>query len=235
MPASLCSANMRHYTSGGQGSSTYRGTAPFSEPETLALSQFITAHPEIVAYMDYHSYSQMILWPYGYTWEPVLEPDWTLFETLALEMQSLIQGVHGKYYTQGPIHGTIYQAAGTAVDWAYGEAGRLAYTIELRPVGSPGFLLPADQIIPTCEENLPAILRMSEWAWSGFDAFECSCPTVPGDMDGNREVDGNDIVGFVETLLKTPYYAACADLAAPSGPPIDDADIEAFVDLLLSP
>ncbi len=221
-------------SSGVPGSIIYRGTAPFSEPETQALSQFITAHPEIVAYMDYHSYSQLILWPYGYTWEPVPEPDWTVFETVALEMQSLIQGVHGKFYTQGPIHGTIYQAAGTAVDWAYGAADRLAYTIELRPIGSPGFLLPAEEIIPTCEENLPAILRLSEWAWSGLGTFECSCSTMLGDMNGDTTVDGGDIRGFVDVLLKAPYYAECADLAAPSGPPIDNADVAAFVSALLS-
>lgn len=221
-------------SSGVPGYITYRGAAAFSEPETQALSQFIAAHPEIVAYMDYHSYSQLILWPYGYTSDLPPEPDRTVFETLAVDMQSMILGVHGRHYTQGPIYSTIYPATGTAVDWVYGDQGRTAYTIELRPNGSPGFLLPPEEIIPACEENLPAILHLSEYAWAGLGEFECDCPTVPGDMNGDWDVDGEDIAGFVDVLLKLPNYATCADLAAPTGLPIDSADLAAFVDALLT-
>ncbi len=44
-------------------SETYRGTAAFSEPETQPLRDFFYAHPNIVGHMDYHSYSQLLLWP----------------------------------------------------------------------------------------------------------------------------------------------------------------------------
>lgn len=147
-------------------SEIYRGTAPFSEPETRVLRDFILARPNIRAYMDYHCYSQLILWPWGYT--PALSPDQSLFNTLGTTMRQLIQSVHGLSYTAGPINTTIYPANGGSVDWVYGAAGIVAYTIELRDTGQFGFILPADQIIPNCEENLPAILHLSRWASLGL-------------------------------------------------------------------
>ncbi len=55
-----------------QGSDTYRGASGFSEPETQAIRDFITNRPYIRAHVDVHSYSQLILSPWGYT--PALRP-----------------------------------------------------------------------------------------------------------------------------------------------------------------
>jgi hypothetical protein len=155
-------------SSGATNSETYRGTSPFSEPETTAISNFISAHPNIKAYMDYHSYSQLILWPFGNECIAPSPPDDVKFSNLGTQMQSLILGVHGEGYTAGPICLTLYQASGGSVDWAYASAGRTAFTIELRPAtANPGFELPPDQIIPNCEENLPAILHLSQRATAG--------------------------------------------------------------------
>jgi len=155
-------------SSGTPSSDTYRGTAPFSEPETQALRDFIITHPNIRAYMDYHSYSQLILWPYGYANVLPPEPDRTTFNNLGLAMQALILSQHSVFYDQGPIYSTIYQASGGSVDWVYGDQGRFGFTIELRDTGTYGFQLPPEQILPTCEENLPAILHLSEWASAGL-------------------------------------------------------------------
>ena len=61
------------YKWGGRGSSSktcseeYRGTRPFSEPETAALRNFLTARRNsVVMYLTFHSYGQMILYPWGY-------------------------------------------------------------------------------------------------------------------------------------------------------------------------
>lgn len=154
-------------SSGSTSSDTYRGTAPFSEPETTALSNFITSKPNIKAYMDYHSYSQLILWPFGNNCVAPSPPDDVRYAALGNKMQSLIESVHGMYYEPGPICLTLYQASGGSVDWAYGTAGRTGYTIELRDTGADGFVLPPEQIIPNCEENLPAILYLSRYASTG--------------------------------------------------------------------
>ena len=158
---------------GGGGSSsypcdeTYRGTAAFSEPETAAMRDFTLAHPNIVVTMSYHSYSQLILSPWGYT--SALPPDNDLFLAMDGAMHDAILAVHGMQYDFGPIYSTIYQASGGDVDWYYGHDPNnpiFAFTIELRDTGQYGFQLPADQIIPTCEENFAAALYLAEWAAS---------------------------------------------------------------------
>jgi hypothetical protein len=47
-------------------------------------------------------------------------------------------------------------------DWMYGVAGALSYTVELRPGrgGRSGFVLPPEQIVPTCDEALAAVLEL---------------------------------------------------------------------------
>ena len=54
-------------------------------------------------------------------------------------------------------------ASGGSEDWTYGELGvKYSFSVELRDEGQYGFLLPADQIIPTGEETfegLKALVR----------------------------------------------------------------------------
>ena len=153
---------------GGEGASTdpgnetYRGPSAFSEVETQNLRDFIASEPRIRAHMDYHSYSQLVMSPWG--WTAALPPDHEVFAALDLAMQQSIFDVNGISYAQGPVYTTIYPASGVAPDWAYGERGILGMTIELRDTGMFGFVLPADQIVPTGEENLAGALTMCEFA-----------------------------------------------------------------------
>jgi len=154
---------------GGAGSSgtttneTYRGTGPFSEPETQALRDFFIAHPNIRVQLDVHSYAQLVLWPYGYT--PTLSPDQAVYQEIGSRMKSLIYGVDGLTYNIGPVYTAIYPASGVSVDWTYAQRGILSYSYEVRDTGLYGFTLPADQIIPNNEELLPATLYMTNSDW----------------------------------------------------------------------
>jgi len=148
-------------SSGNPGSATYRGPAPFSEPETIALRDLVLAHPNIRTMLDIHSFSQLILWPWGY--QPDLCPDDELFRDLGLAMRDLIFDVHGKTFTAGPTYTTIYPVNGDSLDWAYAQHGILAYSFELRPeegAFGAGFLLPESEIIPSNEELVPALVHM---------------------------------------------------------------------------
>ncbi len=155
-------------SSNNPSSETFRGTAPFSEPETQVMRDFVLSHANVVAHMDYHSYGEIIMWPWGYECVDVSEPDATIFADLGADMSDLIAAVHGHVYAHAPICPGLYPANGSSVDWAYGAAGLKAMTIELRDNGQFGFVLPPDQIIPTCEENLPAILHLSSYASAGI-------------------------------------------------------------------
>lgn len=154
------------YEWGGEGSSgscsseTYRGAAPFSEPETQILRDYIQGNLRFEAHIDFHSYSQLILYPWGYTSD--LPPDAALFDALSAMMADEIAAVHGMSYDYGPSYTTIYPAAGVMPDWTYGSEGMLGWTIELRDTGATGFELPPEQIIPTGQENFDAVLALVE-------------------------------------------------------------------------
>lgn len=155
------------YQWGGQGSSgsgseeTYRGPAPFSEPETQALRDYIAANGPFVAHIDFHSYSQLILSPWSYT--GALPADHATFMDLNGRMESAIEAVHGTQYVSGPGYTTIYPAAGAISDWTYGDQGILAWGFELRDTGQFGFVLPASQIIPTGQETFEGVLALGEY------------------------------------------------------------------------
>ncbi|MFZ4573639.1 MAG: M14 family metallopeptidase [Phycisphaerales bacterium] len=151
---------------GGEGASTdpgsdiYRGTSAFSEPETQIFRDFVIANPRLRAHIDFHSFSQLVLTPYGYTID--LPPDADLFADIGADMVSALTGVHGMTYVAGPTYTTIYPASGGAHDWSYGERNILGMTIELRDRGQTGFVLPADQILPTAEENFEAVFVLAD-------------------------------------------------------------------------
>jgi len=155
------------YQWGGPGSSgdtfseTYRGPAPFSEPESQAVQAFLQQQSP-KALISYHSYSQLVLYPWGYTSSPA--PDKALLDSLAVAIAHQIRSVHGINYNPGQ-SSTLYLASGDTTDWLYALLGIPAYTIELRPASySPGFELPESEIQPTFEENLPAALMLIDWA-----------------------------------------------------------------------
>ena len=151
---------------GGEGASDntnsdiYHGTAAFSEPETRALRDWILTHPDIVAHMDVHSYSQLMLHPYGYSNDIPAGADGTMFHSLSRDMVDAIYSSDGKVYTPQPAH-DLYIASGTSLDWSYDGANCISFTPELRDTGEYGFVLPADQIRPTGIENFLSFMTLA--------------------------------------------------------------------------
>ena len=59
-------------SSGSTSSETYRGPSAFSAPETRAIRDFVNSRvvggvQQIKAAMDFHTYSELVLWPFGHT------------------------------------------------------------------------------------------------------------------------------------------------------------------------
>ena len=64
-----------------------------------------------------------------------------------------LYATHGMVYEAGCTPCLTYIASGCSFDWALGEAKiPYAYGMELRDTGNWGWILPTEQIIPTCEE-----------------------------------------------------------------------------------
>lgn len=151
-------------SSASPNNDTFRGVSPFSEPESTALANFIQSIPRVRAHVDLHSYSELVLSPWGWTEAPC--DDAAAYDSLNASLRDAIAGVHGRVYTVGPAGSTLYIASGTAPDWSYGELGVFGWTIELRPssASAGGFVLPPSEIIPTGEEIMPALLLLADFA-----------------------------------------------------------------------
>jgi len=154
-------------SSGDPRSDTYRGPSVFSEPETKAVSNYVTTQTKIKAAIDFHSYSQLVLRPYGYT--HTRAPDETELKKLGDGMRDMIYSVHNVRYTS-ETGADLYIASGGADDWGYmkgktppSPTGYSSYTIELRDTGRYGFVLPPSQIVPTGEENFAATSFMADY------------------------------------------------------------------------
>ncbi|CAF0886703.1 unnamed protein product [Rotaria sordida] len=144
-------------------SDTYCGSKPFSEIETKQVSGFIGANNDsIVHYINFHSYSQLWMTPWGYTTK---RPDqFTLQDDGSVQAVDALGAVFGTKYDHGNIGATIYIASGNTVDWTFGTANvTFSYAVELRDTGEYGFLLPEDQIVPCGQETLAGVLALLKY------------------------------------------------------------------------
>lgn len=154
---------------GGPGASnspcseTYRGPSAHSESEVKSIVDFVKAHGNFKSFVSIHSYSQMLLYPYGYTRTPV--KDQTELHNLAKKAITDLASLYGTRYRYGSIINTIYQASGGTIDWTYNQGIKYSYTFELRDTGRYGFILPANQIIPTARETWLALMAIMDHAF----------------------------------------------------------------------
>jgi hypothetical protein len=150
-------------SSGSPGSDVYRGTGPFSEPETAAIRDLFTAH-DFRAMISFHSFAQDILSPWGFTTEPA--PGDAELNAVAAAMAGLIAGVRGTAYSYGQGSRLLYLTNGDMVDWTYSLGGAPSYTIEVSPVDVDrgGFFNDESAIATIFEDNLPAMLYLTRYA-----------------------------------------------------------------------
>ncbi|NXQ01704.1 CBPA1 Carboxypeptidase, partial [Vidua macroura] len=148
--------------SGNSCSETYHGPYPNSEPEVKSIVDFVKSHGNIKAFVSIHSYSQLLLYPYGYTETPA--PNEQELHMISAKAVAALSSLYGTQYEYGSIITTIYRASGSTVDWTYNQGIKYSFTFELRDTGRYGFLLPARQIVPTAEETWLALKVIMEHA-----------------------------------------------------------------------
>ncbi|KAK3870803.1 hypothetical protein Pcinc_023998 [Petrolisthes cinctipes] len=144
-------------------SDIYAGPEPFSEVEMQVVRDQVNRFaPTLQAYLTFHSYSQLWMYPWGFTSD--LPDDWQDMDNLAQNAVTALTSLYGTRYEIGSSTNTIYAAAGGSDDWVKGVAGvKYAYTVELRDTGSYGFLLPTNQIIPTAEETFEGVKVVADF------------------------------------------------------------------------
>jgi len=154
-------------SSSDPSSNVYRGTAAFSEPETQAIRDLF-AERNFQAVISYHSYSQVILYPWGYTNQPTAEDQ--LLDQIAAAMSGLMLAVNGALYEYGQAGEDLYLTNGGMIDWSFGTYNIPSYTLELPPIDAAhgAFFNAEDDIQPIFEENLPAMLYLIDWSVQNF-------------------------------------------------------------------
>jgi len=230
------------YEWGGDGASTdpqsdtYRGASAFSEPETQTMRDLALGFgDDLAAHIDYHSFSQLILWPFGYAFDVTTpEPDRTFYATLTNDMSQTIESVHGAFYE--PVQSwMLYPASGTSSDWFYGATGAKSLGFELRPSqgGIDGFDPPPSEILPCAQENWEAAKLFASRTTQAL-SFTASAPeTVPADQPvpvsftvsaGIEEYDPSSVLMFASVA-----GASFAPVAlTPDGPGVYNAELPAL-------
>jgi carboxypeptidase T len=155
-------------SSGTKSSETYRGPSAFSAPETQAVRDFVNGRvvggkQQIKAGMDFHTYSELVLWPFGYTSAGTatgMNADQnSTFATLGKKMAA------SNGYTPEQ-SSDLYVTDGDLLDWMWGTHKIFAYTFEMYPTSSSGggFYPPASVITRETARNKEAALLLAEYA-----------------------------------------------------------------------
>jgi hypothetical protein len=155
-------------SSGSTSSETYRGPSAFSAPETQRVRDFVTGRvvggvQQIKAALDFHTYSELVLWPFGHTTANTttgMNADQNnTFATLGRQMAAT------NNYTPEQ-SSDLYITDGDSLDWLWGTHRIFAYTFEMYPrsASGGGFYPPGSVITRETSRNRTAVLMIAEAA-----------------------------------------------------------------------
>ncbi|XP_021341782.1 carboxypeptidase B-like [Mizuhopecten yessoensis] len=144
-------------------SDLYCGPSAFSEVEVKGVATYIEGIKEnLKGFIDFHSFAEIWMTPWGYTTE--LPKDFKELDAGAVAACNALEAVHGTKYDHGSVANILDVSSGSSADWTYGAVGvKYSYGVELRDKGQYGFLLPADQILPSGQETLQAIIALTKF------------------------------------------------------------------------
>jgi carboxypeptidase T len=155
-------------SSGSASSETYRGASAESAPEVKVVADFarsrvVGGEQQIKAAIDFHTYSELVLWPYGYTTDDTAEgltqDDRDAFAAVGEKMAA------GNGYTPEQ-SSDLYITDGTIDDWLWGVHKIFTYTFEMYPsgFGGGGFYPPDEVIGEETARNKDAVLQLLEYS-----------------------------------------------------------------------
>ncbi|MGH3717550.1 MAG: M14 family metallopeptidase [Pseudonocardiaceae bacterium] len=155
-------------SSSNPANDTYRGTAPFSAPETAQLRDWVNSRvvrgvQRITAHIDFHSFSELVLWPYGFTTSdtgPGLDSsNAATFRKLGEQMAAT-----NGYTPEQSSH--LYVNDGSIGDWMWSRHHIWSYTMEMYPTSltQGGFYPPANVIDRETTRNDAAVDLLLNYA-----------------------------------------------------------------------
>jgi len=151
-------------SSSSPSSETYRGAFGESAPEVSVVANFVRSRvvggaQQITTGIDFHTYSELVLWPFGYTFNDtapgMTQQERDTFATLGQQMAA----TNGYTPEQAS---DLYITDGTIDDWLWGNQRIWSYTFEMYPTGSAGggFYPPDEVITAQTSRNRAAVLLL---------------------------------------------------------------------------
>jgi extracellular matrix protein 14 len=216
-------------TSDNPCSEEYAGANPLEAHEAKRLSEWARNQTEnnnvtFAAYLDLHSYSQEVLYPYSYTCS-VEPPNLEDLEEVALGLAKAFRLTNGHFYgansacegsitlhednddktsvrTSRLMRRQMESQGGSALDFFYHDMRvKYAYQIKLRDTGSYGFLLPKEHIVPTGTEAFESVLGLGRWLLGNHGIEKFDRPWTAG-----REVASDEeVVDDLEQQNETEH------------------------------
>ncbi len=195
----------------------YRGTAAFSEEETQAVKYF-TENREIKLCLNYHTYGNLLIYPWGYG-PSLFTPDSALYVEYAKLMTS------ENSYTYGTGDQTLgYTTNGDTDDWMYGEQMTKDKIISFTPEAgdnSDGFWPNINRIEDICKDNISQDLYAARLVtkYAVVEDEEGGLITqTSGYLNYNITRLGLDEPATY-TVTYTPYGAGLASVGSPNSYP----------------
>jgi hypothetical protein len=183
-------------------SETYRGAAPFSEPETAAIEAFAQSR-QFVTVFSTHTYQDVLLRPWG--WQLGNPANAADYDTL------------GSYYVQenGIQHGStsalLYIASGSAVDHHHTVRGAYGWTAELGRSNEGGFWPSGPAITNIVMRHQPMFQKIAATAGPKFTFGAVSVAEGPGG-NGNGTIEAGETGAVSVTIHNMGLAPAPATL-----------------------
>ncbi|WP_328448743.1 M14 family metallopeptidase [Streptomyces sp. NBC_00386] len=153
-------------SSSSKSSETYRGASAESAPEVKVVADFVRGRvvggkQQITAGIDFHTYSELVLWPFGYTTADtatgMTADDAAAFKAIGQKMAA------SNGYTAEQAS-DLYITDGSIDDYLWGTQKIFDYTFEMYPTSSSGggFYPPDEVIERETSRNRDAVLQLLE-------------------------------------------------------------------------
>jgi carboxypeptidase T len=155
-------------SSANPGSDSYHGAAPFSAPETARLRDWVNSRviggvQQITAHIDFHSFSELVLWPYGFTANDT-GPGLTKSDAASFSKLGLAMAATNGYTPEQSSH--LYITDGSIGDWMWAQHHIWSFTMEMYPTSltQGGFYPPASVIDRETTRNDKAVDMLLDYA-----------------------------------------------------------------------
>ncbi|MBK8552633.1 MAG: T9SS type A sorting domain-containing protein [Ignavibacteria bacterium] len=168
-------------------SDTYRGTSPFSEPETQNAMNFVISR-NFKGILSYHTYGNYLIRPWGYVDAP--SPGESIFQSFSQDM------VLNNHFTLGRSNQTVgYGVRGVTDDWYYSDSAHgsaIAMTPEVG-TSTDGFWPLQTRIV---------LLAASTLSQNIYFALSCGSYTEPTKSNLDKEAYNPGDQGNLKVYFK---------------------------------